>query len=443
MNVTSQIFEPAYSDLETRSIFSDEALIARMLQVECALAQVQSRLRIIPRDAAAAIEAAADHFEPDYEGLSAGAERDGFPVTALLAQLRERIEPAHAGFLHWGATTQDVIDTSVVLQVRVALKRAEALIEPLGARLVEMADAHRGSVMPARTHAQQALPTTFGLKAAGWLAPLLRHLDRLAELRERILVVQFGGAAGTLAALGSRGVEVAAGLASELGLGIPELPWHNQRDRVAETAGWLSLVTGSLAKMAGDVILMSQSEIGEVRESAEIGRGGSSTMPQKRNPIVSERIRAAARINSTLLSAVHQAQVQEHERGTHGLQVELLTLPRMFALTNGALANAYWLANHMVVDVEAMRRNVEAADGLIVAEALVFSLAGEMGRVEAKRIVGEACRTTMETGRHLVDVVRERTGSDLDWEALKDEKNYLGSADAFIDAILEKARSRA
>jgi 3-carboxy-cis,cis-muconate cycloisomerase len=166
-------------------------------------------------------------------------------------------------------------------------------------------------------------------------------------------------------------------------------------------------------------------------------------MPQKRNPIVSGRIRAAARINSTLLSAVHQAQVQEHERGTHGLQVELLTLPRMFALTNGALANAYWLANHMVVDVEAMRRNVEAADGLIVAEALVFSLAGEMGRVEAKRIVGEACRTTMETGRHLVDVVRERTGSDLDWEALKDEKNYLGSADAFIDAILEKARSRA
>jgi 3-carboxy-cis,cis-muconate cycloisomerase len=354
-------------DPPTRAIFADDALAARMVEVEVALARVQARLGIIPEGAGAAIEAAADEFEPDHEQLAAGAERDGFPVTNLVAQLRERIEPAYAGYLHWGATTQDVIDTALVLQVRDGLQRADELIESLTARLAGMADAHRGSVMPARTHSQQALPTTFGLKIAGWLAPLLRHMERLAEFRPRALVVQFGGAAGTLAALGDAGPAVAAGLAHELDLGIPETPWHTQRDRIAETAGWLSMVTGSLAKMAGDVILMAQTEVGEVRESAEAGRGGSSTMPQKRNPVVSERIIVAAQLNAALLSAVHVAQPQEHERGTHGLQVELLSLPRMFALTNGALANAGWLAENLVVDVERMRRNTEAADGLILA----------------------------------------------------------------------------
>jgi 3-carboxy-cis,cis-muconate cycloisomerase len=277
------------------------------------------------------------------------------------------------------------------------------------------------------------------LKVAGWLAPLIRHRERLFELRRRALVLQFGGAAGTLAALGDRGVEISAALARELALHFPEIPWHTQRDRIAEVAGWLSLVTGSLGKMAQDVILLAQSEVGEVRES-ESDAGGSSTMPQKRNPIAAERIVAAARLNASLLSAVHQAQIQEHERGTHGWQVELMSLPQMFVLANGALTVACKLIDGLVVDAERMRRNVAESNGLILAEAVTFALAATMDRSEAKDLVAEACRIAVESGRHLVDVVRERSGADIDWEALKDENNYLGSAEAFIDAVLERSR---
>jgi 3-carboxy-cis,cis-muconate cycloisomerase len=200
------------------------------------------------------------------------------------------------------------------------------------------------------------------------------------------------------------------------------------------------MLTGSLAKMAQDVILLAQTEVGEVRES-DSDAGGSSTMPQKRNPIAAERIVAAARLNTSLLSAVHQAQVQEHERGTHGWQVELLSLPQIFVLTNGALAGAGALVDSLSIDTQRMRRNIAASNGLILAEAVTFALARFMDRAEAKGLVADACRTAAESGRHLVDVVRERSGADIDWEVLKDENNYLGSADAFIDAVLEQARS--
>jgi 3-carboxy-cis,cis-muconate cycloisomerase len=442
MIFSSSIMHASFGDPITGAIFSDETLAANMLRFEAALAAAQGGLGVIPAEAAGAIRAALDGFAPDLDLLQEGTERDGFPVIALLSQARSRIGSPHAAYLHWGATTQDVIDTAVVLQVRAALRRAAELLDRLVGLLAAMADAHRNTLMAARTHSQQAVPTTFGLKVAGWLAPLIRHRERLNELQDRVLVVQFGGAAGTLAALGDRGVETGVALARELDLVLPNMPWHTQRDRMAETAGWLSMLTGSLAKMAQDVILLAQTEVGEVRES-DSDAGGSSTMPQKRNPIAAERIVAAARLNTSLLSAVHQAQVQEHERGTHGWQVELLSLPQIFVLTNGALAGAGALVDSLSIDTQRMRRNIAASNGLILAEAVTFALARFMDRAEAKGLVADACRTAAESGRHLVDVVRERSGADIDWEVLKDENNYLGSADAFIDAVLEQARSRA
>jgi 3-carboxy-cis,cis-muconate cycloisomerase len=293
--------------------------------------------------------------------------------------------------------------------------------------------------MAGRTHSQQALPIPFGLKVAGWLAPLLRHRQRLIELKPRVLVVQLGGAAGTLASLGKSGLKVQAELASELNLGVLLMPWHTQRDNLAEMAGWLSLVSGSLAKMAQDVILMAQTEVGEVRESADRSRGGSSTMPQKSNPIVSELIIAAARTNASLLAAMHQALVQEHERATHGWQVEWLNLPPMFALTSAALNKAVFLSEHLVVDEARMRQNVSAANGLMLAEAITFALTPFMSRAEARQLVAESSQVTLEQGRHLIDVVRGKTDAPVDWQALRDETAYLGSSDAFIDRVLEAA----
>jgi 3-carboxy-cis,cis-muconate cycloisomerase len=381
--------------------------------------------------------AGAATLEVDVEQLQAGLEKSGVPVIELVRQLRAHVGQDAADYVHWGATTQDIMDTARVLQIRVVLAQMEPTLEAVIANLARLADQHRHTLMAGRTHSQQALPITFGLKVANWLAPLLRHRERLSEMKPRLLVVQFGGAAGTLAALGEKGTAVQSALAQELNLNIPPIPWHTQRDTVAELANWLSLVSGSLAKMAQDIILLAQSEVAEVRETADSSRGGSSTMPQKHNPIISELIIAAARTNASLLSAMHQAQIQEHERATHGWQMEWLTLPQMVGLTAVALNKARFLSQNLVVDEARMRQNVAASNGLMLAEAITFALAPAfMSRAEAKRLVQAACQVVLQENRHLVDVVREKTAVPLDWQTLRDEAAYLGAADEFINNVL-------
>jgi len=249
-------------------------------------------------------------------------------------------------------------------------------------------------------------------------------------------VVQFGGAAGTLASLGQAGVAVQEALADEVKLNVPAIPWHTQRDTLAELAGWLSLVSGSLAKMAQDIILLAQTEVGEVREAADFSRGGSSTMPQKSNPVISEIIIAAARANASLLASMHQALVQEHERATHGWQLEWLALPQMFALTSAALNKALFLSENLVVNEARMRENVAASNGLMLAEAVSFALSDYMSRAEAKKVVKAAVQVVIDENRHLVDVVQEKTNAPINWQALKDENAYLGSSDVFINRLL-------
>jgi 3-carboxy-cis,cis-muconate cycloisomerase len=257
-------------------------------------------------------------------------------------------------------------------------------------------------------------------------------------MKPRLLVVQFGGAAGTLAVLGERGTAVQKALAAELNLNVPAMPWHTQRDNMAEFASWLSLVSGSLAKMAQDIILLAQSEVGEVQESADSSRGGSSTMPQKRNPITSELSIAAARTNASLLSAMHQAQIQEHERATHGWQMEWLALPQMVGLTAVALNKSRLVSQNLVVNEARMRENVAASNGLMMAEAVTFALTPTyMGRSEAKQLVREACLKAIEEDRHLVDILQEQTGFPLDWETLRDESAYFGVAETYIDNVLD------
>lgn len=439
---SSRILGTVYSDPEIARIFSDENFAAQMIRVEVALANAQERLGIIPQGTAGRVAEVADTLVIDLSPIQQSMEQAGIPTIGMVEQLRTAVGGEAASYVHWGATTQDIMDSALVLQAREALDHLQAELDQIIANLADLAGRHRATVMAGRTKSQQALPITFGLKVAGWLAPLVRHRDRLAELKPRLLVVQFGGAVGTLASLGDQGIETMEGLARELGLGVPAAPWHTQRDTVAELAGWLSMVSGGLAKMAGDVILLAQSEVGEVRESDDPGRGGSSTMPQKSNPVVSEAIIAAARANANLVATMHQALIQEHERGAGTWQIEWLTLPGMFELTASALNNALFLSENLVVEADRMRANLDASNGLLLAEALNLALAPHLGRAEAKTIIQSAVKTSLAENRHLVDIVRESVNVNLDWDALRDEANYLGATDEFITRTLENARTQ-
>jgi 3-carboxy-cis,cis-muconate cycloisomerase len=430
------IFAPLLVDREVQGLLGDAAQARAMVAFEAALARVQGRLGVIDGTAAARIDAALAGFEPDLADLARGTAAAGVPIPALVAQLRRAVGGSAATFVHWGATSQDVVDTSLALQLREVLAVLEARLAGLAEALARLAEAHRATPMVARTRFQQALPTTFGLKAAGWLAPLPRHRARLAELRPRLLAVQLGGAAGNLAALGGRGVAVMEALARELGLACPAMPWHSQRDTLGELAAWLALVSGSLGKIGLDVLLLAQNEVGEVREAEG---GGSSTMPQKSNPVRAEALVALARRNATLVGAVHQAALHAHERDGAAWQLEWATLPEMASITAAALAHTGRLAATLVVDAPRMRAVLDATGGLLLAEAVSFALSEHLPRAQAQDLVKAACKEALASGRDLIEVVAERTQTPVDWAALRREAERPACADALIDRVLSEA----
>ncbi len=435
----SQLLNPLFGNETMQRIFSDAQFIDQMVRFESALAEAQGGLGVIPAQAASAITTALGSFTPDISQLQAGIDRAGVPVPELVRQLRQHVGGEAATYMHWGATSQDVMDTAVILQIRQGITELENVLRQTITQLATLADQYRHTLMVGRTHSQHALPITFGYKVAGWIAPLLRHQQRLREMKPRLFVLQFGGAVGTLAALGEMGTAVQEALALSLDLHAPPISWHTQRDNLVECAGWLSLLSGSLGKMAQDIILLAQSEVGELRETADPARGGSSTMPQKSNPIISEGVIAIARANANLLATMHQAQIQEHERGTHGWQMEWLTLPTMFVYTAAALQKIHFLSQNLVVNQDRMRQNVAASNGLLLAEPISLALSQQLGREEAKTVVAEACQQAFAQNRHLVEVIREKTSITLNWAEIQSEANYLGAAQAFIDRILETA----
>jgi 3-carboxy-cis,cis-muconate cycloisomerase len=425
-------------DAETEALLGDAALVAAMVEVEVAVARVQSRLGLIDAGAGEEIASALAGFTPDLEAITAGLEEAAVPVAALVEQMRDHLGPALDSLVHLGATSQDIVDTALILQLGKALDMFEGRLRRLVAALMALAERHATTPMLARTRFQQALPTTFGLKVAGWLDPLVRHLIRLAQLRPRLLVVQLGGAAGTLAAMGEAGPRVMTGLAAELGLNTPAMPWHSQRDGLVELASWLALVTGTLGKLGTDVLLMAQNEVGELRQAAG---GGSSTLPQKANPVLAEALVTLARQNATSLSAMAQAQLHAHERDGTAWQLEWLTLPGMVGSTAVALARSLLLVETLVVEPQRMRANLEASRGLVLAELLGFALACHMPREAAKHQLVEACREVEAGGGHLVDILRRNVDLPLDWEALADPTRHLGAAEALQARTLERARA--
>jgi 3-carboxy-cis,cis-muconate cycloisomerase len=432
-----------YGSDAMRAVFDERAYFQRMLDVEAALARVQARLGIIPPDAATAITAAAHYENLDPAELAASARNVGYPVVGLVAGLSRAAGSAGA-WTHWGATTQDIMDTATVLQARDGLVLVRAELDALLRAFTTQADRHRDTVMAGRTHLQQALPTSFGLKCAIWGSPFIGHIQRLDQLRPRVEQVEFAGAAGTLASLGTQGIAVMEGLAAELGLAAPAAPWHVCREALAETVAFLGVVSGSLAKLATDIILLAQTEVGEVAEPYVAGRGASSTMPQKRNPIASEYILAAARGVQALVPLMLGAMAQDHERATGPWQAEALAIPQAFVLTHGALLHARAIAEGMVVDAARMRRNLDLTHGLIVAEAVMMGLAPTLGRGEAHHVVKHACDIALAESIALADaLMREPAVTDkLDRaaiERLTDPAQYLGSTHAFIDRVLQAA----
>ena len=431
----SPLFGPLFSDPAVR-YFDDEANLAALLRFEAALAQVEGQLGIIPASAATAIVQACATLELAPTSLSAATAAVGNPIPGLVKALQDAVGGEAAQFVHWGATSQDVIDTGLILRLRDYLVAVEGQLDQVIARLAGHAQAQQGQVMVARTRSQQAVPTTFGLKIADGLAPLLRHRARLQELKGRLFMLQFGGAAGSLSALGDAGLAVADALANQLDLTNPMMSWHSQRDSLAELAGWLSLVSGSLGKMAGDLILLGQSEVQEV--SAGVG-GGSSTMPQKANPVSAEIVQALARVNAGLVGQLHQTLLHLQERDGATWSQEWLVLPQMAVATAAALRHALGLDDSLAANPQAMSDNLASAKGLLMAEAAAFAIARHLPKPQAQALLKTACRTALAEQRPLQEILAESTDLPLDWDAVFDPATYLGVADDLVRRVVAEA----
>lgn len=445
-SLTSQLF----SNAAMQQVFSSDNTVQRMLDFESALAHALAAEDVIPATAVKPIQVACEAARIDQKALAAAARHAGNLAIPLVKQLTAEvaaIDAQAARYVHWGATSQDVIDTGMVLQLREAIDLIAVELAELADALAGIVHRHRDTAMIGRTWMQHALPITFGLKAAGWLDAVMRHQDRLSELRVRIAVLQFGGAAGTLASLGNRGLPVADALAHALGLKLPHLPWHAHRDRIAECATVFGLLTGTLGKIARDLSLQMQTEVGELAEPVAPGRGGSSTMPHKRNPVGCAAVLAASTRVPGLVATMLAAMDNEHERALGGWQAEWETLPEIASLCGAALTQMRDLIEGLKVDAARMRANIDLTRGLVMAEAVSLALAVHLGKAHAHERVEAACHAAIERGQSLPEVLRADpqvsallTAQALD--TLFEPLAYSGEAAALVDRVLAAHRAR-
>lgn len=434
-----------FSTPKMSATFSPEAHVQGMLTFEAALAHAEAQAGILPREAAEAIAARCKVEFFDVVTLYREATVAGTPAIPLIRMLMAQVEGDAQKFVHWGATSQDAIDTALMLQMREGLDVLLKDLSAICAGCASLAERHRTTLMAGRTLLQQALPITFGLKAARWLALVVRQIHTLRRQREQTLAVQLGGAAGTLASLGENGVHVAELLAAELRLPLPDLPWHTERDRIAEIATTLGIIAGAMAKIANDIVLLAQTEVGEVSEGAVPGKGVSSAMPQKHNPVDAINALTATQLALGTVPVILSTMAQEHERAVGGWQVEWAAIPNLFRFTACAVEGVCNAIEDLQVDAARMGANLDLTGGLIMAESLTMALAQKVGRPEAQRIVKAACDTSVRLGINLLQAVlaEKRVCSHLSLEEIDyalDPNNYLGSTDMFIDRALASYR---
>jgi 3-carboxy-cis,cis-muconate cycloisomerase len=445
--MTSQLMTPLYASAAMRAIMSDRARLQRMLDFEAALARAEAAVGVITATGAAVIGEACDAERYDIAALVEASAPSGNIAVAVVNALMQAVDKKTADFVHWGATSQDVIDTALVLELRAAI---DALLSDLDLAIkgfTTLAGRHRRTLAVARTLMQHALPMPFGLKLAGYAAALGRSRERLLRLRREALALQFGGAAGTLAALGDHGMGVAERLAALLDLQLPDAPWHTHRDRLAEVAACFGILAGTCGKIARDVTLMMQTEVGEAFEPGAPGRGGSSTLPHKRNPVGAAAALSAATVAPNLVATLLAAQVQEHERSPGGWHTDWMTFPALALVTSGALSAVVEIAQGLEIDVERLRANLERTGGQIMAEALSFALAEKMGRAEAHAVVQELSRQAVREKRPLKEVLLSTLRVKWQLGAAGIEKlfmplTYQGSAQTFIDRLVVSSQMR-
>jgi 3-carboxy-cis,cis-muconate cycloisomerase len=442
------IFGPIFVPDDFREAVSRRAWLQAMLDAEGALAVAEARVGLIPQEAAEAIASCCEATRFDPEELGREGRAAGNPVPPLVKALTAAVSMVSeeaARHVHKGATSQDIVDTAAMLVARNALNLILAELGGISHACARLAEEHRETIMAGRTLLQQALPTTFGLKSAGWLVSVLEGRRRLLDVRQRALAAQLGGAAGTLASLGESGVSVLGEFAREVDLADPTVPWHTDRTGTAEIGGALSLVAGVLGKISLDVILMAQTEVGEVAEPAGEGRGGSSTLPHKRNPILSVTAAANARRVQALAQTLYGAMLGEHERAAGAWHAEWEALTDALALTGGAAAAVRGVTEGLEVYPEKMRQNLKETGGMLMAENVTTVVADRLGRLEAHGIVEAAARRAADAGRPLRDellaepVLRERLSAE-EIDAALDPAGYLGSTGAFIDRALRVYR---
>jgi 3-carboxy-cis,cis-muconate cycloisomerase len=440
----SPLLAPMLSSAAMRAVCDDMASLHNMLDFEAALARAEAAAGVIPASAADPITSACRAESFDITALAEAAIKAGnlaIPLVKALTANVARSDAAAARYVHWGATSQDVIDTAAMLGLRAGMDALLADINRAIAGFAGLARQHRHTPVVARTWLQHALPMPFGLKLAEYAAALHRSKLRLQRLRSEALALQFGGAAGTLAALGDKGLAVAEKLAEELKLPLPDAPWHTHRDRIAEAASVLAIITGSCGKIARDVSLMMQTDVGEAFEPSGEGRGGSSTMPHKRNPVAAASALAAATMAPNLAATIFAAQVQDHERSAGPWHAEWPTLPTLLLVTSGALAAIVDIAEGLEVDAARMRANLDATDGLIMAEAVAMALAEKIGKSDAHHLVEAASKTAVKEKKHLRDVLLEDANVTAQLDAdtiakLFEPMAYQGASQALIDRLL-------
>jgi 3-carboxy-cis,cis-muconate cycloisomerase len=440
----SPLLAPMLSSAAMRAVCEDAASLQNMLDFEAALARAEATVGVIPNAAVGPIGAACKAESFNHAALAEAAIRSGnlaIPlVKALTAEVAKSNKEA-ARYVHWGATSQDVIDTATMLTLRAGIDALLTELDRAIAGFAGLARRHRDTAVVARTWLQHALPMPFGLKLAEYAASLHRSRKRLQRLRREALALQFGGAAGTLAALGDNGIAVAEKLAQELDLPLPEAPWHTHRDRIADIASAFAIICGSCGKIARDVSLMMQTDVGEAFEPSGEGRGGSSTMPHKRNPVAAATALAAAAMAPNLAATIFAAQVQDHERSAGPWHAEWPTLPTLMLVTSGALAAIVDIAEGLEVDAARMRVNLDATKGLIMAEAVSMALAEKLGKSEAHHLIEAASKRAVAEQKHLRDVLTADPRITAQLAADKIEKlfepmSYQGASQALIERLL-------
>lgn len=439
--MSNQLFDAYFTAPAMRAIFCDAGRVQGMLDFEAALARAEARVGVIPAEAVAPIEAACKAELYDYPVLAQAIATAGNSAIPLVKALGKRIAataPEAERYVHLGATSQDAMDSGLVLQLRAAIGLLESDLAQLADALAAQAERHIDTPLAGRTWLQQATPVTLGMKLAGVLGAVTRHRQRLSELKPRLLSLQFGGASGSLAALGDAGWAVSGALAQELELTLPEQPWHTQRDRLVEFASLLGMIAGSLGKLGRDLSLLMQTEAGEVFEPSAPGKGGSSTMPHKRNPVSAAVLIGAATRAPGLVATMFSAMPQEHERSLGLWHAEWDTLPELCCLVSGALQQALLVVPGLEVDAARMRANLELTQGLVLAEAVSIALAQKIGRDAAHHLIEQCCKQAVREGVHLravlganAEVSAQLSAAELD--RLLDAAHYLGQARRWVE----------